>query len=195
MRALILIASAAVLCAQPFDRTKPPATPPIPDYKLPPMEEAKLANGLAIVMIEDNRFPLVTARLTFHGGTRNDPADMPGLAENVAALLIDGTKTRTSRQIAEQMASIGGSLAGSADPDGLTLAGLALSESTGKLLELLADVARNATFPEEEVGLRKQNRKQALLQQFSDPSYLSNRKFHELVYGEHPYSQVGPTMQ
>jgi zinc protease len=195
MRALLLIASAAALCAQTFDRTKPPATPPIPDYKLPPVEEAKLSNGLSVVMVEDNRFPLVTARLTFQGGTRNDPADMPGLAENVAALLIEGTKTRTSRQIAEQMASIGGSLAGSADPDGLTISGLALSESTGKLLELLADVARNAGFPEEEVSLRKQNRKQALLRQFADPAYLNNRKFHEIVYEKHPYAQVGPTMQ
>src|SRR5215470_804070 len=103
MRALLLIASAAALCAQTFDRTKPPATPPIPDYKLPPVEEAKLSNGLSVVMVEDNRFPLVTARLTFQGGTRNDPADMPGLAESVAALLVEGTKTRTSRQIAEQI--------------------------------------------------------------------------------------------
>jgi zinc protease len=194
MRALILIASAAALCAQTFDRTKPPATPPIPDYKLPPVEEAKLANGLSVVMVEDGRFPLLTVRLTFQGGSRNDPADMPGLAENVAALLVEGTRTRTSRQIAEQMAAIGGSMAGSANPDGVTLSGLALSESTGKLLELMADVARNASFPAEEVGLRQQNRKQALMQQLADPSYLANRKFHELVYGKHPYAHVGPTM-
>jgi zinc protease len=191
---LTLIASAAVLCAQPFDRTKPPATPPIPDYKLPPVEEAKLANGLAVVMVEDKRFPLVTARLTFHAGSRNDPADMPGLADNVAALLVEGTKTRTSRQIAEQMAAIGGTLAGSADADGLTLAGLALSESSGKLLEIMADVARNASFPAEEVGLRQRNRKQALLQQISDPGYLAVREFHELIYGKHPYGHIGPSM-
>jgi zinc protease len=194
MRALILIAGAAALYAQTFDRTKPPVTPPIPDYKLPPVEEAKLGNGLAVVMVEDKRFPLVTARLTFLAGSRNDPADMPGLAENVAVLLVEGTKTRTSRQIAEQMASIGGTLNGSADPDGLTLAGLALSEHAGKLLEVLADAARNASFPPEEVALRQQNRKQALLQQLADPSYLSNRKFTEVVYGKHPYSHVGPTM-
>ena len=74
-------------------------------------------------MVEDSRFPLVTARLAFLAGTRNDPADLPGLAESVAALLIEGTKTRTSRQIAEETAAIGGSLNGSADADGLTLSG------------------------------------------------------------------------
>src|SRR5690242_5547132 len=137
MKPLLLIASAALLCAQPFDRTKPPATPPIPDYKLPPVAESKLANGLSVMMVEDNRFPLVTARLTFHAGRRNDPPDMPGLAENVGSLLVEGTKMRTSRQIAEETAAIGGSIVGSADSDGLTLGGLALSESTGKLLELI----------------------------------------------------------
>jgi zinc protease len=190
-----VLLSAALLAAQPFDRTKPPATPPIPSYKLPPVEEAKLPNGLAVVMVEDTRFPLVTARLTFLAGTKNDPADLPGLAENVAALLIEGTNTRTSRQIAEQGAAIGGSVAGSADADGLTLAGLALSEHTAKLLELMADVARNANFPDKEVELRKQNRKQALLQQHSDSGFLAAKKFSELVYSPHPYAHIGPTMQ
>ena len=173
---LLLTTAAALLCAQSsIDRTKPPATPPIPDYKLPPIDESKLANGLAVVMVQDNRFPVITARLTFHAGTRDDPADMPGLAQDVGALLVEGTATRTSRQIAEQAAAIGGSIAGSADTDGLTIGGLALSENAGKLLELIADVARNASFPEQEVALHKQNRKQELLQQVSDPHYLGVR--------------------
>ena len=59
----------------------------------------------------------------------------------------------------------------------------------------MADVARNANFPEKEVELRKQNRKQALLAQLADPGFLAGRKFNELVYGQHPYAHVGPTMQ
>jgi predicted Zn-dependent peptidase len=43
--------------------------------------------------------------------------------------------------------------------------------------------------------LHKQNRKQALLQELTNPAYLANRKFNELVYGKHPYAHVGPTMQ
>ena len=187
--------TAALVTAQPFDRTKPPATPPIPSYKLPRVEEAKLSNGLAVVMVEDTRFPLVTARLTFFAGTKYDPADLPGLAETVAALLIDGTDSRTSRQIAEQSADIGGSIVGSADADSLTLSGLALSENTAKLLELMADIARHANFPEKEVDLHKQNRKQALMAQLADPGFLAGRKFNELVFSPHPYAHIAPTMQ
>jgi zinc protease len=82
-----------------------------------------------------------------------------------------------------------------ADADGLTVSGLALSESTGKLLELMADVARSASFPEKEVALHKQNRQQALLAEMADSSFLAKKKFNELVYGASPYAHIAPTMQ
>src|SRR6516225_554454 len=86
------------LYAQTVDRTKPPQTPAIPSYKLPPIVESKLPNGLGVVLVEDARFPLVSLRLTFQAGAKYDPSNAPGLAEAVATLLDEGTKTRTSRR-------------------------------------------------------------------------------------------------
>src|SRR5450432_3927513 len=110
---LALIAlTAASLAAQPVDRTKEPRTPPIPGYKLPPVSDTTLPNGLGVVLVQDGRFPLVTARLNFQAGTKFDPKDLPGLAEAVAALLTEGTKTRTARQLSEEIDALGGSLSG-----------------------------------------------------------------------------------
>ena len=39
-RTLAATALAACLAAQTVDRTKPPQTPPIPTFKLPPMEQS-----------------------------------------------------------------------------------------------------------------------------------------------------------
>lgn len=177
------------------DRTKPPATPPMPDYKLPPSFETKLSNGLTVVLLEDRRFPLTTVRLGFQAGTKYDPKEIPGLSETVAALLTEGTRTRTSRQLAEELAAIGGTLSGGSGPDGLTLAGNALSEYTPKLLALVADVARNANFPEQEIALRLQNRKQELEAQRSQPSFLADERLSEIVFGENPYAHIAPTME
>lgn len=188
------LAIAAVLAQSP-DRSKPPQTPPIPAFKLPPVRQSTLPNGLKLVLVEDPRWPLVTARLGFLAGSRFDPPDMPGLSENVAALLNEGTKSRSSRQIAEEATSIGGSVNGNSNADSMVLAGNALAENTERLLVLMADVARNANFPENEVALRKQNRKQALLQQMSDPSFLANQQFNATLYGATPYAHVAPTMQ
>ncbi len=189
----VLPLMALALAAQALDRTKPPETPPIPGYKLPPAFETKLPNGLTIVLLEDARFPLVTASLSFQAGSRFDPDGAPGLAEAAAALLTEGTRTRTSRQISEETDAMGGSLGGSAGADGLALGGNALSENLARLLALMADCAMNANFPADEVSLYQRNRVQNLLSQRSDPSFLAEEKFSELVYGSSPYAHIAPT--
>lgn len=186
MSAVLIVGSAT---AQDIDRTKPPQTPPIPDYKLASAYETKLPNGLSILMVEDRRFPIVTARLVIEGGNKLDPADIPGLAHSVASLLTEGTKTRTAKQIAEEVTSIGGDLNGQAGPDSLTLAGSALSENVRKLLNLMADCAMNASFPDDEVQLRKQNGKQELIANLAEPDFLARREMSRLVYGDHPYGR------
>jgi zinc protease len=190
---LMSLVAAPLLMAQMMDRTKPPQTPPVPEVSLPPVAESTLLNGLTIMLVEDNRFPLVTIRLSFQAGTKFDPADAPGLSESIAALVSEGTKTRSARQIAEDLASIGGSLNGSSSPDALTLAGSALSESLPRLLDIAADVARNATFPEDEIALYKQNRLQTLLEQRTDPYFLADEQASKAVFGANPYAHIAPT--
>jgi zinc protease len=197
LRDLLPFTLAAGLLAQPKpDLTKPPETPPIPAYKLPPVYEASLANGLRISLVEDKRFPLVTVRLIFHAGSKFDPKEQPGLAGAVASLVTEGTKTRTQRQLAEELTAIGGALNGSATADALTLAGSSLSEHLAKLLTLIADVALNASFPQDEVNLYKQNRKQALIFQKSQPAFLAEETLSKTVWGEaSPYAHIAPTVE
>ena len=98
--------------------------------------ETKLANGLAVVLVEDARFPLVTARLGFSAGTKFDPADLPGLSQSVGGAAHRGHQDAYSRQIAEEIASIGGSLKAVSSPDALTVAGNVLSEHMTEFIDL-----------------------------------------------------------
>ena len=172
---------------------KPPETPDLPPYKLPPVFETRLANGLTVLLVEDRRFPLVTARLGFPAGSKYDPPELAGLSETAAALLTEGTSRRTAREIAEETAAMGGSLGADSSADSLVAAGSALAESLPKLLESMADCVRNASFPEHEVALRKRNRKQELIVQRADAGYLADEKFAEAVFSPHPYARIDPT--
>ncbi len=187
------VIAAMNLSAQTIDRTKPPETGPLPTFKLPPVFETKLDNGLLVVLVEDRRFPLVTVRLGFQAGSKFDPATLPGVAEAAGSLLTEGTKTRASRQIAEQLAEIGGALSANAGPDSLVVSGNALAEHTATLLDLLADVAQNASFPDEEVQIFKARRTQELLAQRSQADFWADEKIAEAVFGTHPYSRTNPT--
>src|SRR5436305_807756 len=187
--------SVHTLAAQTLDRTKAPPSPPIPTFKLPPVYETKLPNGLSVVLVEDARFPLVTARLNFQAGTKFDPKDLPGMAQSVATLLNEGTKTRTAQQISEETDELGGSLGASAGPDALTVTGSALAENLSKLLSLMADISINATFPQKEVNLYKQNRLQSLQAERSQPTFLAEEKIAQVVYGSSAYAHIAPTAE
>src|SRR5581483_8548810 len=157
-----VVFSSGLLLAADLDRSKPPDTPPIPNLKLPNIERFQLANGLHVVAAEDPRFPLTTFRIAFQAGSKYDPKELPGLSDSVAALLNQGTASRTARKIAEQSADLGGEIAGTYTPDTRAISGGCLSQNAPQVLALLADVARNASFPEDEVQLQKQNRLQKL---------------------------------
>jgi zinc protease len=174
-------------------RTEPPYTADLPVYSLPPVVSRTLANGLEVLLVEDSRFPMVTARLGFHAGSKFDPPELLGLSESTAALLTEGTETRTARQIAEQAARMGGSIHADSSSDSLVMAASGLAENLPRVLELMADVARRAIFPEDEVALRKQNRLQELLAQRSEASFLADEKFCQVVFETHPYARQDPT--
>lgn len=192
---LFLILAALPLIAQTVDLSRPPASREPRPYKLPPVSETKLPNGLTVILAEDERFPLVTARLVFLAGDKRDPKEIPGLAAGVATMLMEGTTTRTSQQIAEELDGLGGTLAASAGADSLTMDAGVLAENALKMLALMSDVSLNAVFPTNELNLYKQNRKQTLLMQHSQPGYLANEEFRKRVFGDGLYAHVGPTAE
>jgi zinc protease len=177
-----------------LDRSRPPRTPEMPGFKLPPIEELRLGNGLSVVLVEDRRFPLVTVRLGFDAGSKYEPAELAGLADTTAAVLTEGTRTRTAKQISDQAMHLGGSVRADAAADSLVVAGNSLAENADRMLALVADVTRNAIFPEDEVELRKENSKQELLAQLADAGFLADERMNQVVFGSHAYARQEPTL-
>src|SRR5258708_9260835 len=109
-----------------------PVSKEILQVKLPRPVEATLPNGISVMILEDHRFPLVTVMFDISGaGPMYEPAAQPGLAGATARLLSEGTKTRTSKQIAPQIDSLGPSLSASAGlrPSSATPSASALSHN------------------------------------------------------------------
>lgn len=171
------------------------APPPLPSHPItiPTPREITLPNGLTVVIVEDNRLPLVSYRLAFRVGGAFDPPEMPGLTDLLAGLLPEGTQSRTSREIAEEVARMGASLSAGANSDYTIVAASALSQFNDRILDLMADVVLHPSFPENEVELAKQNTKESLRQQRAQPSFLASEMVSRVIFGDHPYSVVAPT--
>jgi zinc protease len=175
-----------------FLREPPPPLPPR-SIKLPTAHETQLSNGLVVVVVEDKRLPLVSYRLALRTGDAHDPADLPGLMDMLTGLITEGTQTRSSREIADEVARLGATLQAGANSDYTTVAASSLSTFSQNILELMADVALRPVFPENEVELTRQNTKESLKQQRAQPSFLAGEMVARVMFGNHPYSITAPT--
>src|SRR5215467_11846140 len=82
---------------------------------LPRATEATLSNGLTVLIMENHRLPMISLQFNISAaGALFEPANMPGLASITAQMLEQGTKSKTSVQIAEQAAQLGADISASA---------------------------------------------------------------------------------
>ncbi|PJJ97193.1 peptidase M16 [Lysobacteraceae bacterium NML91-0213] len=182
--------------------TAPPTELPagLPDYDadrpLPELGliEQRLDNGLTVwVLPRQGGLPKVNYVLAVRGGLASDPAELPGMSNLLAGLLQEGTATRSSVQIAEELQRLGASMSASASSDGLLAMASGLSSSAQPLAELFADVVRNPAFPANEVQLARTNALQSLKAMEAQPGYQANRAMGRVLFGDHPYGNTLPT--
>jgi zinc protease len=153
------------------------------DVSLQQTQRHILPNGLTVLLLENRRLPILVAELRL-----KNPTDLrrreqkPGQGSLMGSLLDEGTATRSSRQIAEQIENLGGMM--SFDSNGGTLKVLAQDRRVG--LELFFDCLRNPTFPAAAFA-REQNRRLGdLLELEQQADYQAAREFAKQVYGKHP---------
>ncbi len=174
-----------------FRKTAPKPLAPKP-FDIPKPFETVLPNGLKVVVFEDNRLPLVSYRLAFKTGDINDPKDSTGLTSALTSMLNEGTKTRSSKQLAEEIERLGANISANANEDNTIVAGSSLSLYSADVLRLMADMVLNPTFPESELALYKKNAIENLKYQRSQPAFLADERISKILYGTHPYSITSP---
>jgi zinc protease len=173
-----------------------PVSKDILKVTLPRPMETTLPNGIHLMILEDHRFPLITVQFELDGaGPMYEPAGQPGLAGATARLLTEGTKSRTSKQIAEQIDSLGASLSGSAGfgSGSAVVAASGLADTFDQWFALTIDVLLHPSFPADELTQYAARGKSAILQQHSQPGFLANETMSRVLYGTYPAAVVSAT--
>jgi zinc protease len=173
-----------------------PVSKEILKVKLPRPVETVLPNGINVVILEDHRFPLVTVQFEIDGaGPLYEPANQPGLAGATARLLDQGTKSRSSKEIAEQIDSLGARLGASAGfgTGSTVVSASGLSDTFEKWFALATEVLLHPSFPADELAQYQARTKPALLQQRSQPNFLAIQTLNRALYGTYPAAVVTTT--
>ena len=187
---LLLAATPALLLAQGPDRTHPPTLPPSPPLRVPPLQTARLPNGLELAVVEMHKVPVVDVTLLIGAGSTRDPADLPGLATFTATMLQEGAGTRGSLEIADEVGYLGARLFTNASYDAATVSLHVPKRQLDPALDLMADVVLRPTFPDSEIARQRDLRRTAILQQRDQPVAMANIAFAAIVFGAaHPYGR------
>ena len=177
-------------------KNKAPVTKEILKVSLPKSQEADLANGVHLIVIEDHRAPQVFFQMIVDGaGGYYDPPSIPGLASFTASLMREGTATRTSEQISEQLdrlAAVVGVNAGLSSATA-TVSGSGLTNNLDTVLALMADVLMNPSFTQAEIDRYRKRTLAGLMNNRAQPGFLAQERLSKALFGDHPLSRISPT--
>lgn len=182
-------AGAQTIGAANWPTEQPPRPLPARPMAFPPYELKTLANGLQVILIPHHEEPSVSMRLIIKAGAAQDPADKPGIAEMVAALLDQGTATKSSEDIANLVESSGGLIGtGAGNELSFVNAGV-VKDKFQDLMNLMAEMVSQPAFLETELDRQKQQAVSGLRVQYEDPSFVADVVYDRLIYGFHPYGR------
>ncbi len=179
-------------------KNRAPVSKEVLKVTLPRPVEATLSNGLTVLIMENHRLPMISVQLNISGaGPLFEPANMPGLANITAQMLRQGTRTRSSVQIAEQAALLGAEISAASGfgSSSTVMNASGLSDNFDQWFALATDVLLNPNFPADELDRLKQRMKAQLRQQRANPNFLSRERFNRAVYGSHPAAIVSATSE
>ena len=174
--------------ASVVDRSVMPAAAAAPRFGPPSARSLSLSNGVRILYMPKPGLPLVSCGLLMRAGSTTDPPARPGLADMTGSMLQEGTSTRSSRQIADEMEMLGAGLGCEVGREFVMLATETLESNWERSLEIMADAARDPAFPDEELDRVRGQRLTDLSRIGDSPAAVAARASRALFYGpDSPY--------
>ncbi len=173
----------------PF-RAKPPAADGTIAFVPPKASEAKLSNGLRVIVVEQKALPVVAVRLVVTAGAGDVPGARPGAISFLGAMLEQGTQKRSALQISDDFEAVGAQHGSWFDWDSGGVSMKVLTENFDKALEIMADVALAPAFPQAEIDRLRARRIASIRSEKSSPGAVAQNALAAAVFGrKHPYGR------
>jgi zinc protease len=172
-----------------LDRSKEPAPGGPESLNLPPLQKVTLANGLKIVLAERHTAPVVNFTLMVDSGYSADPANASGTDSFEQRMLEEGTPTRDSLKIGEELESLSANFNAGANLDWSLVNLNTLKSTMDKSLDIYVDLILHPAFPEKEFERLQKERIAGIQREKVTPQTMALRVVPALIYGKgHPYA-------
>ncbi len=177
MRIPSLFVSLATLlfCAMPLARA------------VPPIQQARLDNGLRILLMEAHNVPMVALQLVMPGGSRFDAGGKGGAASLLADMLTDHTAIHDDKAWADFLDAEAIRLGAGASRDDMQLSLTVLKESLRPGLDALAEALLQPGWNSKRFEILKQDSIAAAQKEQENPRVRVSQAAAKLLFGDHPY--------
>lgn len=109
----------------------------------------ELENGIRVVLEPMNHLRTVSFGVWVKVGSVNETVKNNGISHVIEHCLFKGTKTRSAKQLADEISAIGDQLNAFTGKECTAFYGVTLTEYLPKMMELVGDMLQNSTFEEE----------------------------------------------
>ncbi len=148
--------------------------------------EAELDSGLKIIAVRKPGVPIVEVRLRVP--LLSAKATHPARATLLSEALPTGAAGLDRAGIAAAVQALGGDLSVGVDADRLLLAGNVLGANLRALLDILAALLTEATYPRAEVATERERLVEKLTIARARPGTVAGEALGHRMWGDHPYA-------
>jgi zinc protease len=149
-----------------------------------------LPNGVVLITKEHRASDVVALQLWMRVGGRDEAADELGLSHYLEHMLFKGTPTRPPGSIDRLIEGLGGQSNAYTSQDFTHFDVVLPSAHMRAGMELLADIAVNASFDQRELDAEKKVVFEEMRLTEDNPDRFLLRRLYELAYAPHPYGRV-----
>jgi zinc protease len=173
--AAVIVAAALVFAPAPASAVK--------------IDVVKSPGGIEAWLVQDATVPLVAISFAFRGGTSQDPADKPGVANMMSALLDEGAGPYDSRAFHQKLDEKAVEFRFTAGRDYFRGSLRVLKEHRDGAFELLRLMLNEPRFNPPEVERIRRQLHSALLRDTSQPGDIASRAWWSTAFPDHPYGR------
>lgn len=153
-----------------------------------PIQRTTLDNGITLIVIENPTADIIAGRLFLkNAGTRVESLSQAGVSHLLSTVITKGTESLNASEIAEKVESIGAGLNAESANDYFTIALKTVSEDFPEMLQLVGELMRAPSLPDNEIELEQALTLQTIFAQQEQPFNLAFNQLRAQMYPQHPY--------
>jgi zinc protease len=170
----------------PADYPEHPPLPPAHTNAAFAKGQDAIVNGVHLIVLTDNRLPIVSWTLAMRRGSHSDPADKAGLASLTDELLMHGAGKYSFQQLSDELAAHGIDLDVADDGDTTRFNGSCTTDELDRAFARSRDVLLSPTLPADEFAKLKDQTIAGLTQSLATPSKAADDQILTTLFGSSP---------